>query len=145
MKGSSPRMRGTVFPLVALLARLGIIPAHAGNSLLLAALQVRRRDHPRACGEQIATSVDPVLEKRIIPAHAGNSNKQYNEVEKFLDHPRACGEQTKDPQLKYNASTIMNHILISLRKSLNVTSQSNSALCGCLLSRFKRSAKVSRR
>ena len=48
--GSSPRMRGS--PLVARPwpPRPGIIPAHAGLTLVRHAAGILARDHPRACG-----------------------------------------------------------------------------------------------
>ena len=50
-QGSSPRMRGThrcpCFRGVA----IGIIPAYAGNTLVLVAVAVLSWDHPRVCGE----------------------------------------------------------------------------------------------
>ena len=49
--GSSPRMRGTPCKLADILARLGIIPAHAGNTLPARIQRQRQQDHPRACGE----------------------------------------------------------------------------------------------
>ena len=49
--GSSPRMRGTLVCARADLSRLGIIPAHAGNTLPEVLLKPAHGDHPRACGE----------------------------------------------------------------------------------------------
>ena len=54
-QGSSPRMRGTLLSVDSILSRLGIIPAHAGNTLLTGCRWVRSRDHPRACGEHAMT------------------------------------------------------------------------------------------
>ena len=54
--GSSPRMRGT--PVVQQLFKLalGIIPAHAGNTLGRSPPNRSNRDHPRACGEHFSTN-----------------------------------------------------------------------------------------
>ena len=49
--GSSPRMRGTRGMRASRLSRSGIIPAHAGNTLLSRSAVSMSRDHPRACGE----------------------------------------------------------------------------------------------
>ena len=91
--GSSPRMRGTPGGVVGRGLRVGIIPAHAGNTKLSRICRRCRRDHPRACGEHLAhvvcvlsdlgssprmrgTLVKPCGSTRrtgIIPAHAGNT------------------------------------------------------------------------
>ena len=51
--GSSPRMRGTLPPSVRQIVPAGIIPAYAGNTRQLCLPRLRRRDHPRVCGEHI--------------------------------------------------------------------------------------------
>ena len=70
--GSSPRMRGTLVAGHEFDVEVRIIPAHAGNSQVLAS----------------APSSPP----RIIPAHAGNSSTSAPRVSLSPDHPRACGE-----------------------------------------------------
>ena len=92
MSGSSPRMRG--------------------NSELEIHFYDPIPDHPRACGELIATRVvdrgdrgsSPRMRGtphgrrgwtergRIIPAHAGNSDHGGVPERTVMDHPRACGE-----------------------------------------------------
>ena len=49
--GSSPRVRGIVQVRRANLARIGIIPACAGNRNAFGGLLYGKRDHPRVCGE----------------------------------------------------------------------------------------------
>ena len=48
--GSSPRMRGKPNRSINNTAAQRIIPAHAGQTLSVAGLLVRKPDHPRACG-----------------------------------------------------------------------------------------------
>ena len=113
MLGSSPRVRGTDEGLDDSRSRGGIIPARAGNSLTLTRHDYDRRDHPRACGEQLGVPVpaehargsSPRVrgtvyarvvrdqERGIIPARAGNSVGQHLCMSRRWDHPRACGEQ----------------------------------------------------
>ena len=50
-QGSSPRMRGTLWALLAPDRKRGIIPAHAGNTYYDREYYPPLRDHPRACGE----------------------------------------------------------------------------------------------
>ena len=50
--GSSPRVRGAASIVGGALQGVGIIPAHAGSSILNAGTVELGRDHPRACGEQ---------------------------------------------------------------------------------------------
>ena len=49
--GSSPRMRGTHHGVAVRGAEPGIIPAYAGNTLVLVAVAELSWDHPRVCGE----------------------------------------------------------------------------------------------
>ena len=53
-QGSSPRMRGTREPISTPIALSGIIPAHAGNTIIRLLPIMAIRDHPRACGEHSA-------------------------------------------------------------------------------------------
>ena len=110
-KGSSPRMRGSLYASKSWLDDLGIIPAHAG-------LTVRRYgnawyswDHPRACGAHLNAAeksthhwgssprmrgsqsnlMKNVGTLGIIPAHAGLTMPSPNWFAFARDHPRACG------------------------------------------------------
>ena len=49
--GSSPHVRGALWPRVSGRASIGIIPACAGSTMITAAAHPRCRDHPRMCGE----------------------------------------------------------------------------------------------
>ena len=109
-------MRGTRCGHQASEPEIGIIPAHAGNTLSAMAQSWKRRDHPRACGEHAfravrvdrATGSSPRMrgtlwrgsrESRrpgIIPAHAGNTGLTSLIIFSFRDHPRACGEHWVD-------------------------------------------------
>ena len=110
--GSSPRMRGTLHYQ----DRAGIvnrfIPAHAGNSFLLAGADTTEPVHPRACGELVqpvqtgrhVIGSSPRMRgthdmevvarflERFIPAHAGNSKWLRVSRRSSPVHPRACGE-----------------------------------------------------
>ena len=92
--GSSPRMRGTPWRLASARLRLGIIPAHAGNTMAIGVGTAAPGDHPRACGEHALKEmslipsmgssprmrgtpkgrVESFRELGIIPAHAGNTH-----------------------------------------------------------------------
>ena len=92
VSGSSPRMRGSHLRDCGIGRRLGIIPAHAGLTTLLAGICGPSGDHPRACGAHRATRYvmsinrgsSPLMrgsrfrleaadgEEGIIPAHAGS-------------------------------------------------------------------------
>ena len=50
-EGSSPRMRGTLWPTPPTRAPTGIIPAYAGNTFRSIVRTGCWRDHPRVCGE----------------------------------------------------------------------------------------------
>ena len=106
-------MRGTELVSDGRLHRIGIIPAHAGNSRYFRSCRRCNRDHPRACGEQIesatagiaflgssprmrGTAASVIVASAvsgIIPAHAGNRRCHQCAIRASRDHPRACGEQ----------------------------------------------------
>ena len=112
IRGSSPRMRGTLLLSLHLSVSRGIIPAHAGNTLGAAQGHHPSRDHPRACGEHDELCRDTIkntgssprmrgthaerpccrLWFGIIPAHAGNTLLMPSRRYPAKDHPRACGE-----------------------------------------------------
>ena len=114
-RGSSPRMRGTLYEVAADFLGSGIIPAYAGNTILLVREVERERDHPRVCGEHqviddYGTVVmgssprmrgtphrQPVLAHGagIIPAYAGNTPTTTITAPTARDHPRVCGEHPK--------------------------------------------------
>ena len=105
-------MRGTLRHRSPGFAVMGIIPAYAGNTLLMELALNRFRDHPRVCGEHFsrnywfvrARGSSPrmrgtlpsrlcrVHSSGIIPAYAGNTVKQENPSPPSRDHPRVCGE-----------------------------------------------------
>ena len=113
LKGSPPRVRGTVAKSSLLRCHLGITPACAGNSWPASATHNRSEDHPRVCGEQnqfslfllhyvgspprVRGTVEGIAsispEHRITPACAGNRAPSSPSVGKAQDHPRVCGEQ----------------------------------------------------
>ncbi len=112
-RGSSPRVRGTVLPLINVWCIDGIIPACAGNSVFQRTCFCWERDHPRVCGEQDHSSrlqhnspgssprvrgTDNTYKSKsnllgIIPACAGNSADTPINYNSWRDHPRVCGEQ----------------------------------------------------
>ena len=112
VQGSSPRMRGTPGENLAKILLLGIIPAHAGNTFRSVQTDAKDRDHPRACGEHVASASTLIMSSGssprmrgthftvtlaapcagIIPAHAGNTGGYRRDHRLEWDHPRACGE-----------------------------------------------------
>ena len=111
--GSSPRVRGTVDMKVGAHSHRGIIPACAGNSILVQEITQQFWDHPRVCGEQLSVyyqvvthlgssprvrgtvgfSLGSFAATGIIPACAGNSKPGGRVSRGIGDHPRVCGEQ----------------------------------------------------
>ena len=109
--GSSPRMRGSLVEVYEKSIRPGIIPAHAGLTVLQEACEGGRGDHPRACGAHntrtagacAGTGSSPRMRGsrlcreergcwlRIIPAHAGLTSASAIRIACLWDHPRACG------------------------------------------------------
>ena len=54
-RGSSPRVRGTLTPILFGSVHTGIIPACAGNTDFPTFMAVNNGDHPRVCGEHPVT------------------------------------------------------------------------------------------
>ena len=101
-----------------------ITPARAGNRWLHATYESKRKDHPRACGEQSpftrAATICPgspprvrgtggrasgrLRSRRITPARAGNRSRTHVLLSGAGDHPRACGEQELPFRLHINLS-----------------------------------------
>ena len=90
--GSSPRMRGTLTPIVIAHVAHGIIPAYAGNTVCLPLYSPWLRDHPRVCGEHLRGAVGVWWLSGIIPAYAGNTKLIGSPRTLKRDHPRVCGE-----------------------------------------------------
>ena len=96
LRGSSPRMRGSLLLIVFLDFFLGIIPAHAGLTRSHIDMVAPSRDHPRACGAHLVGCMACPLSMGssprmrgspfgssvgsavggIIPAHAGLTSGQ---------------------------------------------------------------------
>ena len=113
MPGSSPRVRGAAYRADCGLSRRRIIPARAGSSSSRRETPPPSTDHPRACGEQVMTSMTALRSPgssprvrgaeeddvarlrlgRIIPARAGSRARYVARPSCRSDHPRACGEQ----------------------------------------------------
>ena len=104
-------MRGSHSTIFTFPAPPGIIPAHAGLTLIKRGDLDKMRDHPRACGAHMPFTQDILsaagssprmrgslfgslckhILKGIIPAHAGLTLTKVARILDLRDHPRACG------------------------------------------------------
>ena len=104
-------MRGKPVHVHHAVARVRIIPAHAGQTRRRTARYRPNPDHPRACGANAVmgpagTGLDGSSPRmrgkpdffdvstdlvRIIPAHAGQTPSRGSYTSAVPDHPRACG------------------------------------------------------
>ncbi len=111
LSGSSPRVRGTLFPSHHGMKSRRIIPAGAGHTLRLLRLHSQQPDHPRGCGAHCpcrrsttrARGSSPRVRgtrsipkrnwprRRIIPAGAGHTTLMSAKSCGSADHPRGCG------------------------------------------------------
>ena len=107
-------MRGSLLPATVAVFPEGIIPAHAGLTLIKRGDLDKMRDHPRACGAHMPFTQDILsaagssprmrgslfgslckhILKGIIPAHAGLTLTKVARILDLRDHPRACGAHT---------------------------------------------------
>ena len=110
--GSSPHVRGALYPAQERVLFGGIIPACAGSTHCPPTHLVSARDHPRMCGEHtdigspksICRGSSPHVRGAlnalggafrragIIPACAGSTSIAAFAAEESRDHPRMCGE-----------------------------------------------------
>ena len=110
--GSSPHVRGALWPRVSGRASIGIIPACAGSTLGMGNWCRFRWDHPRMCGEHksmafcvgtlrgssphvrgaLVWSCPYCGHSGIIPACAGSTRYSTTGKQGRRDHPRMCGE-----------------------------------------------------
>ena len=117
--GSSPLTRGKPFLVVGVRFRRGLIPAHAGKTLIAAAQRDSRRAHPRSRGENLSRlsmlyaragsspltrgkpvpSPDGSERSGLIPAHAGKTRRMLCPDKAARAHPRSRGENPKPPAL----------------------------------------------
>ncbi len=112
--GSSPLTRGKPVSASRCLARLGLIPAHAGKTEGMGQVRMIPTAHPRSRGENMAvaglaaagggssplTRGKPHLHRlghlalRLIPAHAGKTEVRSVDEEARSAHPRSRGENS---------------------------------------------------
>ena len=117
--GSSPRMRGKLLAIELPTDRTGLIPAHAGKTLIRGEYLPNGGAHPRACGENVSMvcvfgfvvgssprmrgkpelSAQVMHLCRLIPAHAGKTLRRAGWGILRGAHPRACGENPQLDQL----------------------------------------------
>ena len=110
--GSSPHVRGALWPRVSGRASIGIIPACAGSTGVSTTTTILPWDHPRMCGEHwsqcrvcapvegssphvrgaLVSSFIKTIQCGIIPACAGSTLGMGNWCRFRWDHPRMCGE-----------------------------------------------------
>ena len=110
--GSSPRVRGKLFPAKVGMNRCGLIPACAGKTANRVVAGPVREAHPRVCGEnrgnvfvklfevgssprvrgKLIAGMDIRSKLRLIPACAGKTNEPRPATDTFAAHPRVCGE-----------------------------------------------------
>ena len=110
--GLPPRMRGKQLAAGEFSKHVRITPAHAGKTISRSTSGASGRDHPRACGENIAQAIAKVKQigspprmrgklsgdtakaspDGITPAHAGKTRSRRSATSSSRDHPRACGE-----------------------------------------------------
>ena len=112
LPGSPPRMREEFHSSLICFRANGITPAHAGRIRPGVGLQWISRDHPRACGKNVAGArlenwrqgspprmreefinfPQSIFVHRITPAHAGRIFTSTRYIPVTQDHPRACGK-----------------------------------------------------
>ena len=91
-RGSSPLTRGKRRVGPRRPRGQGLIPAHAGKTVLAAARPVEYKAHPRSRGENSVYHMTGGTEARLIPAHAGKTPRRPSATSGPRAHPRSRGE-----------------------------------------------------
>ena len=95
VQGSSPLTRGKLSLLGVVLRSVGLIPAHAGKTLITSAANSTVRAHPRSRGENAGRRAGRFARSRLIPAHAGKTPVRGGLPCTPRAHPRSRGENTR--------------------------------------------------
>ena len=74
ISGSSPRMRGKRNPYSRRPKQSGLIPAHAGKTIVISYATSKSRAHPRACGENLPSTIGPTMKTGSSPRMRGKQN-----------------------------------------------------------------------
>ena len=93
--GSPSRVRGKELSFVGFQPHTRITLACAGKSSILCLRFPRSGDHPRVCGEKIASWTVCRVSMWITLACAGKRESLSRCSSCTWDHPRVCGEKTK--------------------------------------------------
>ena len=91
--GSSPRVRGTAFPVFRCAHIQRFIPACAGNRSAAISRRDYRAVHPRVCGEQLRERAKPGPQIGSSPRVRGTVLPRDTRGKISPVHPRVCGEQ----------------------------------------------------
>ena len=92
LNGSSPLTRGKRVAPPAPPVGPGLIPAHAGKTVLDNAEYFTAWAHPRSRGENLHRPESPAPRPRLIPAHAGKTLVYWAAHQMGRAHPRSRGE-----------------------------------------------------
>ena len=115
--GSSPRVRGTHHIIRLPQHGSRVIPAGAGNTMILTLYNKKWTGHPRGCGEHRIDQLragwrhgssprvrgthvgnnGKLWGRRVIPAGAGNTRMRNSRRWPWTGHPRGCGEHYGKP------------------------------------------------
>ena len=91
LKGSSPRMRGSLLFILQISSKQGIIPAHAGLTNRWREELLRAGDHPRACGAHCPFYLFLASLQGSSPRMRGSRNWDYYRIADFGIIPAHAG------------------------------------------------------
>ena len=97
--GSPPRVRGKETLPEFLHVLIGITPAYAGKSLRFLRACLRRRDHPRVCGEKISASAIIKIARGSPPRMRGKAQHHRPVVHRHGITPAYAGKRVWNPFL----------------------------------------------
>ena len=92
--GSSPLTRGKHAAPHSTREQIGLIPAHAGKTLMSPSRTAISAAHPRSRGENGPAPHSNRLRRWLIPAHAGKTPPLLLMVTSCWAHPRSRGENS---------------------------------------------------
>ena len=94
-------MRGKVIYHVGVDPHRRITPAYAGKSDFVFFLAPLVLDHPRLCGEKVATIATKKRTPGSPPPMRGKARSTSFSARSIRDHPRLCGEKSNMPKMSF--------------------------------------------
>ncbi len=92
IRGSSPRVWGTLPEEPLYVVNNRFIPTGVGNTFTKVLQSLTKPVHPHGCGEHVVCVVIVEARFRFIPTGVGNTASRSTRIKRHAVHPHGCGE-----------------------------------------------------